>query len=101
MGNAGEMLDAQAKAEYSRRTAEAELREQLEEARELNQLEPVDQLEKEIEAVGRELSRVVGLDGASRREDGHPEYSSSRARGTSAFSGIKMLRVTPPATISC
>jgi hypothetical protein len=37
MGDAGEMLDAQAKAAYKRRTAE--LREQLDEARELNQLE--------------------------------------------------------------
>jgi hypothetical protein len=62
MGDAGEMLDAQAKADYRRRTAE--LREQLEEARELNQLEVVDRLEDEIEAVGRELSRAVGLGGS-------------------------------------
>jgi hypothetical protein len=61
MGDAGEMLDAQAKAAYKRRTAK--LREQLEEARELNQLELVDRLEDEIEAVGRELSRAVGLGG--------------------------------------
>jgi pimeloyl-ACP methyl ester carboxylesterase len=65
MGDAGEMLDAQAKAAYKRRTVE--LREQLEEARELNQLERVDQLEEEIEAVGRELSRAVGLGGRDRR----------------------------------
>jgi len=65
MGDAGEMLDTQAKAAYKRRTAE--LREQLEEARELNQLERVDQLEEEIEAVGRELSRAVGLGGRDRR----------------------------------
>jgi hypothetical protein len=65
MGDAGEMLDAQAKAAYKRRTAE--LREQLEEARELNQLEVVDRLEDEIEAVGRELSRAVGLGGRDRR----------------------------------
>jgi pimeloyl-ACP methyl ester carboxylesterase len=65
MGDAGEMLDAQAKAAYKRRTAE--LREQLEEARELNQFELVDRLEDEIEAVGRELSRAVGLGGRDRR----------------------------------
>jgi pimeloyl-ACP methyl ester carboxylesterase len=65
MGDAGEMLDAQAKAAYKRRTAE--LREQLEEARELNQLEVVDRLEDEIETLGRELSRAVGLDGRDRR----------------------------------
>jgi hypothetical protein len=65
MGDAGEMLDAQAKADYKRRAAE--LREQLEEARERNQLERVDQLEEEIEALGRELSRAVGLGGRDRR----------------------------------
>jgi hypothetical protein len=65
MGDAGEMLDAQAKAAYKQRTAE--LREQLEEARELNQLELVDRLEDEIETLGRELSRAVGLGGRDRR----------------------------------
>jgi pimeloyl-ACP methyl ester carboxylesterase len=65
MGDAGEMLDAQAKAAYKRRTAE--LREQLDEARELNQLELVDRLEDEIETLGRELSRAVGLGGRDRR----------------------------------
>jgi pimeloyl-ACP methyl ester carboxylesterase len=65
MGDAGEMLDTQAKAAYKRRTAE--LREQLEEARELNQLELIDQLQDEIEALGRELSRAIGLGGRDRR----------------------------------
>jgi hypothetical protein len=65
MGDAGEILDAQAKAAYKQRTAE--LREQLEEARELNQLELVDRLEDEIETLGRELSRAVGLGGRDRR----------------------------------
>jgi hypothetical protein len=74
MSDAGEMLDAQAKAAYKRRTAE--LREQLEEARELNQLERVDQLEEEIEAIGREISRAVGLGGRDRRA----ASASERAR---------------------
>jgi hypothetical protein len=74
MGDAGEMLDAQAKAAYKRRTAE--LREQLEEARERSQLELVDQLEDEIEAIGRELSRAVGLGGRDRRA----ASASERAR---------------------
>ena len=74
MGDAGELLDAQAKAAYKRRTAE--LREQLEEARELNQLELVDRLEDEIEALGRELSRAVGLGGRDRRA----ASASERAR---------------------
>jgi hypothetical protein len=74
MGDAGEMLDSQAKAAYKRRTAE--LREQLEEARELNQLELVDRLEDEIESVGRELARAVGLGGRDRRA----ASASERAR---------------------
>jgi pimeloyl-ACP methyl ester carboxylesterase len=74
MGDAGEMLDAQAKAAYKRRTAE--LREQLEEACELNQLELVDRLEDEIETLGRELSRAVGLGGRDRRA----ASASERAR---------------------
>jgi hypothetical protein len=68
------MLDAEAKAACKRRIAE--LREQLEEARELNQLERADQLEEEIEAVGRELSRAVGLGGRDRRA----ASASERAR---------------------
>jgi pimeloyl-ACP methyl ester carboxylesterase len=74
MGDAGEMLDGQAKAAYKRRTAE--LREQLEEARELNQLELVDRLDDEIETLGRELSRAVGLGGRDRRA----ASASERAR---------------------
>jgi pimeloyl-ACP methyl ester carboxylesterase len=74
MGDAGEMLDSQAKAAYKRRTAE--LREQLDEARELNQLDLADRLEDEIETLGRELSRAVGLGGRDRRA----ASASERAR---------------------
>jgi hypothetical protein len=74
MGDAGEMLDVQAKAAYKRRTAE--LREQLGEARELNKLELVDRLEDEIEILGRELSRAIGLGGRDRRA----ASASERAR---------------------
>jgi pimeloyl-ACP methyl ester carboxylesterase len=74
MGDGGEMLDGQAKAAYKKRVAE--LREQLEEARELNQLELVDRLEDEIETLGRELSRAVGLGGRDRRA----ASASERAR---------------------
>src|SRR5262249_24990745 len=55
----------QAKATYKRRTAE--LREQLEDARERNQLELIERLEGEIEDLGRELSRAVGMGGRDRR----------------------------------
>jgi pimeloyl-ACP methyl ester carboxylesterase len=74
MGDAGEMLDTKAKVACKRRLAE--LRDQLDEARELNRLELVDRFEDEIEAVGRELSRAVGLGGRDRRA----ASASERAR---------------------
>jgi hypothetical protein len=65
MGDAGEMLDPQTKAAYKRRVTE--LRKKLDEARELNQPERVEELEDEVEALGHELSRAVGLGGRDRR----------------------------------
>ena len=72
--DAGEMLDATAKAAYKRRVAE--LQEELEEAQELRNEERVATAEEEIAALGRELSRAVGIAGRSRRA----ASSSERAR---------------------
>jgi hypothetical protein len=74
MGDAGEMLDPQAKAAYKRRIAE--LREQLEDVRQRNRSEVVDRIEDEIETLGQELSRAVGLGGRDRRA----ASASERAR---------------------
>jgi tetratricopeptide (TPR) repeat protein len=65
LGDAGELLDDQAKAAYRRRLAE--LREELEEAKERGNLERAAQTEEEIEALMAELSRAVGLSGRDRR----------------------------------
>ncbi|HWW83786.1 MAG TPA: AAA family ATPase, partial [Vicinamibacterales bacterium] len=65
LGDAGEMLDDQAKAAYRRRLSD--LREELEEAKELGNVERAEQAEQEIEALTRELSRAVGLGGRNRR----------------------------------
>ena len=73
-GDAGAMLDAQAKTQYKQRLAE--LREDLEEAREHGALDRVDKLESEIEFLAREVSRAVGLGGRDRRA----ASSSERAR---------------------
>jgi hypothetical protein len=59
------MLDAAAKASYRRRLAE--LREELESARELGKVERACAIEREINALARELSRAVGLAGRDRR----------------------------------
>ena len=74
LGDAGEMLDDQAKAAYRRRLSE--LREELEEARQLGNVRRGEQAEKEIEALTRELSRAVGLGGRNRRA----ASASERAR---------------------
>jgi tetratricopeptide (TPR) repeat protein len=65
LGDAGEMLDEQAKSAYRRRLSE--LREELEEAKERGNVEHAEQAEQEIDALTRELSRAVGLGGRNRR----------------------------------
>jgi tetratricopeptide (TPR) repeat protein/uncharacterized membrane protein len=74
LGDAGEMLDEQAKGAYKRRLSE--LREELEEAKARGNLERAEQAEQEIDALTTELSRAVGLGGRSRRA----ASASERAR---------------------
>jgi AAA ATPase domain len=76
LGDAGEMLDEQAKVAYRRRLSE--LREELEEAKELGNVERAEQAEHEIDALTRELSRAVGLGGRNRKA----ASASERARQT-------------------
>ena len=76
LGDAGEMLDDQAKVAYRRRLSE--LREELEEAKELGNAERSEHAEQEIEALARELSRAVGLGGRNRKA----ASASERARQT-------------------
>jgi uncharacterized membrane protein len=59
LGDAGELLDDQAKADYRRRLSE--LREELREAKQVGRVGRAEQIEAEIEALARELSRAVGL----------------------------------------
>src|SRR5208337_1616147 len=74
LGDAGEMLDEQAKVAYRRRLSE--LREELDEAKELGNVERAEQAEQEIDALTRELSRAVGLGGRNRKA----ASASERAR---------------------
>ncbi len=76
LGDAGEMLDDQAKVTYRRRLSE--LRAELEEAKELGEVERAERAEQEIDALTRELSRAVGLGGRSRRA----ASASEKARQT-------------------
>jgi len=72
--DAGEMLDEQAKAAYRSRVSE--LHEELEEAKRLGRVDRAEQVEEEIDALTRELSRAVGLGGRNRRA----ASASERAR---------------------
>jgi tetratricopeptide (TPR) repeat protein len=63
-GDAGEMLDQQAKLAYRQRLVE--LREELAEAKRLGKVERAEEAEREMDALGRELSRAVGLGGRDR-----------------------------------
>jgi tetratricopeptide (TPR) repeat protein len=65
LGDAGEMLDDQAKVAYRRRLAE--LHDELDEAKELGNVARAEHAEEEIDALTRELSRAVGLGGRNRR----------------------------------
>ena len=89
LGDAGALLDAQAKAAYRQRLAEIE--DDLDEARSHHDLAREAQADAEREFLVRELSRAVGLGGRDRRAGA----SSERARAgvtraiRQAMAGIK------------
>ncbi|HYR80170.1 MAG TPA: ATP-binding protein, partial [Candidatus Dormibacteraeota bacterium] len=74
LGDAGEMLDDQAKLAYRRRISD--LQEDLEEAKAQGNVARAERAENEIGALTKELSRAVGLGGRNRRA----ASASERAR---------------------
>ncbi len=77
-GDAGEILDDQAKAAYKARLME--LREVFEEAKEFGNVERAAKAEEEIDALSAELSRGVGLGGRRRRAGSATERARQRAK---------------------
>ena len=65
LGDAGEVVDGRAKAQYKARLED--LRSELEEAERCNDLERASRLRAEIEFIGHELSAAFGLGGRSRK----------------------------------
>ena len=65
LGHAGELLDSKAKADYKHRLEE--LREELEDARECNDLGRMAKIQEEIEILAQELRHAIGLEGRDRR----------------------------------
>jgi len=92
LGDAGEMLDEQAKAAYKRRLSE--LHGELEEAKQLGRVERAEEVESEIDALTKELSRAVGLGGVT---GGRHQRRSARGRVSPSRSGW-YLKESPRAT---
>jgi hypothetical protein len=65
LSDAGELLDAQAKAAYKRRLRE--LHEELDEAQAFNDLGRADRVQAEIDFLTAEITRAVGLGGRPRK----------------------------------
>ena len=64
-GDAGELIDAQARVAYQRRLRELE--QELDEAREFNDLGRIERAQEEIDGLTAELSRAIGLGGRHRK----------------------------------
>jgi len=82
-GDAGEILDRQARTAYRRRLAE--LREELQEAQAFDDLGRAAQAQREIDIITHELAAAVGLGGRSRRAAASTERARvnvTRAIGT-------------------
>lgn len=79
-GDAGELLDARAKAEYRQRLRSLDA--EIEEAQSFNDPERAERARAEMEALAAELSRAIGLGGRARRAGSAVE----RARVTVAKS---------------
>ena len=71
LGDAGEMLDAQAKAAYKARLAD--LQEELDEAESFNDPARAAKVKEEMDFLVSELARAVGLGGRDRRAASHAE----------------------------
>jgi len=79
-GDAGELLDAQARATYRARVAA--LREEIDEARAFNDPERAAHAERELEFLSDELARAVGLGGRSRKAASAAERARQNASRT-------------------
>lgn len=76
--DAGEVLDARARAEYRERVEE--LRAELDEALHFNDVGRAQRLKEELEFIKDELSAAVGLGGRARRSGSHAERARSNVQ---------------------
>ena len=76
-GDAGELLDAEARAAYKARLDE--LQEEIDEAEDFNDSERAERARGEREFLIRELARAVGLGGRDRKAASHAERARLNA----------------------
>jgi hypothetical protein len=89
LGDAGDVLDAKAKAEYRSRLED--LREELEEAERFNDPERAARAQWEIDMLADQLSAAVGLGGRSRKAASAAERARVNVRN-SITSSLKAIR---------
>ena len=94
LGDAGEVLDAEARAAYKRRLED--LRDELEEAQGFGDEDRAGRAEAEIDVLTKELSRAVGLGGRSRRAGSAAERARLNVT-RSISSAIKKIAGGSPA----
>lgn len=94
LGDAGELLDADARAAYKERLAD--LIEELEDAKSVGDEERAERLESEQEILTRELARAVGLGGRSRRAGSAAERARLNVT-RSIGSAVKKIAAGSPA----
>lgn len=94
LGDAGELLDAAARAAYKERLAD--LADELEDAKDAGDVERAERLESEQEILTRELARAVGLGGRSRRAGSAAERARLNVTRSIA-SAIKKIAGGSPA----
>ena len=93
-GDAGALLDAQAKNAYRRRLAEID--EDLEEARLMRDSGRVVQAEAERDFLIRELSRAVGLSGRGRRAGSASERARVSVTRAVRHAMVRIRKYDPP-----
>ncbi len=94
LGDAGELLDAEARAAYKERLAD--LTEELAEAKTVGDEQRAERLESEHEILTRELARAVGLGGRSRRAGSAAERARLNVT-RSIGSAMKKIAARSPA----
>ncbi|MBY0277326.1 hypothetical protein K2Z84_18500, partial [Candidatus Binatia bacterium] len=93
LGDAGELLDAEARAAYRRRLGD--LRDELEEAERFHDLGRAERAQSEIDFLSAELARAVGLGGRVRRAGDAAERARQNASRTIAAALKKIAQGSP------